>query len=353
MNLIMTIPLEFRLAALFVLGTVLGSLANLGTYRLAWHARPISPWSRPDPDPKAPPRHRTDRVPIFGWLGLRREASLHGAGFWIRPLLVELLAGFGLAWLYWWEIDRLGLLPASAPRPESVAWMTMLHVQFTVHVLLIWLMLVASLIDADEKTIPDAITVSGTLVGLLVAAVYPLSLLPDLAIGVVLPRGFWQTVRPDTWRLMLITAPATMPGWLGGCPRGGSLAVGLACWWLWCFGLMRRDWRPRHGLARALRLLVARLCREASTWRIVLLGLIGSAAIAAVWFSAGRNWDATITALVGMAAAGGLVWAVRIIGSAVLRREAMGFGDVTLMAMIGAFLGWQASILIFFLAPLA
>jgi hypothetical protein len=170
---------------------------------------------------------------------------------------------------------------------------------------------------------------------------------------VALPRNFWQIVTPDTWPLMLITAPAAMPGWLGGFPHGGSLAVGLGCWWLWCFGLMRRDWRPRHGLARALRLLVARLCREASTWRIVLLGLIGSAAIAAVWFSAGRNWDATITALVGMAAAGGLVWAVRIIGSAVLRREAMGFGDVTLMAMIGVFLGWQASILIFFLAPLA
>ena len=53
----------------------------------------------------------------------------------------------------------------------------------------------------------------------------------------------------------------------------------------------------------------------------------------------------------GFLVGGGLTWSVRFLGSVALRREAMGFGDVTLMAMIGAFLGWQAAVMTFFLAP--
>ena len=48
-----------------------------------------------------------------------------------------------------------------------------------------------------------------------------------------------------------------------------------------------------------------------------------------------------------------MIWAVRIVGGHALGQEAMGFGDVTLMAMIGAFLGWQATLIVFFLAPFA
>jgi leader peptidase (prepilin peptidase)/N-methyltransferase len=55
--------------------------------------------------------------------------------------------------------------------------------------------------------------------------------------------------------------------------------------------------------------------------------------------------------LIGWAVGGGLVWSVRIVAGAVLRREAMGFGDVTLLAMIGSFLGWQAVVVAFFIAP--
>jgi leader peptidase (prepilin peptidase)/N-methyltransferase len=47
----------------------------------------------------------------------------------------------------------------------------------------------------------------------------------------------------------------------------------------------------------------------------------------------------------------GLIWSVRIVGTLALREEAMGFGDVTLMAMIGAFLGWQSTLIVLFFSP--
>lgn len=56
-----------------------------------------------------------------------------------------------------------------------------------------------------------------------------------------------------------------------------------------------------------------------------------------------------LASLLGLAVGGGVTWGVRALGSAVFRKEAMGFGDVKLMAMIGAFLGWQGALLSLFL----
>lgn len=337
MGLILSTPMLIRLVVIFVFGSCIGAAVNWAVYRLAWNCRSISPWS--PPDPSAPRRTLLDRVPIVGWFGLQRESALHGAGFWIRPLLIEIFTGVGFAWLYWFEIGEAGLLPPGVVQfPLPIELMMILHLEFIAHVILIGLMLAASMIDFDEKTIPDEITVLGTLLGLLLAAAWPYSLLPHVT---------------KTLEFLTLASPCPWPTVLEGAPNGYSLALGLACWLAWCFAILPRSWYTRHGLRRAVQLCCARVAREPCTRRILRMAVMGSACIVLVWYRGGFGWQGLLTALVGMAASGGLVWAIRVCAAFVLQREAMGFGDVTLMAMIGAFLGWQPCLMVFFLAPFA
>lgn len=345
-NVWLAIPWEARLAVLFVLGLVAGALANVAIYRLAWHWRPIDPWFAPAPE--APPRHWWDRIPVVGWWGLRREAGLHGHGFWIRPMGVELFFALALVGLYAWEIGRLGLLHPLAPAWVGQANLHRLHAPFLAHALLLWLVVTTSLVDIDEKTIPDALTVPGTLAGLLLAAAVPFSLLPVPWRGVG-PQGIQQI----EFGFLTLVSPHVWNGWVQDLGHPRLLAAGLACWWLWCVALLHRTWYSRHGWCRAAALMLARLARSPSTPRILLMGAIGTLGIVAVWHYGGLHWVALLSALVGMAGGATVVWTVRVLGTLALRREAMGFGDVTLMAALGAFLGWQGILMVFFLAPLA
>jgi leader peptidase (prepilin peptidase)/N-methyltransferase len=63
-------------------------------------------------------------------------------------------------------------------------------------------------------------------------------------------------------------------------------------------------------------------------------------------------WAGFMVGLVGLLAGGGTIWAIRLLGGWMFGREAMGFGDVTLMAMIGSFLGWQVIAPTLFLATI-
>ena len=54
--------------------------------------------------------------------------------------------------------------------------------------------------------------------------------------------------------------------------------------------------------------------------------------------------------MVGVTVGGALIWTIRVVGSFVFRREAMGSGDIHILGMIGAFLGWQAAVVTPFLA---
>jgi leader peptidase (prepilin peptidase)/N-methyltransferase len=84
-------------------------------------------------------------------------------------------------------------------------------------------------------------------------------------------------------------------------------------------------------------------------WNDEILGLRGP--YIPEWLKAHRHWHGLAWSVTGMAAGAAITWIVRAASKLVLGREALGFGDVTLMAMIGSFVGWQPIIVIFALAP--
>ncbi len=367
----MDLPFPLRAGLVFLVGAVVGAAVNWAVYALAWHPRRLSPWCASWPGQSA--RRVQDFVPILGWWFLRREQTTLGRRFWLRPMLVEIASAVGLPLLYWWEVETQAL-GSAGPGASSAA---VLHSVFLKHAILTAFMLVASLIDVDERIIPDPVTIPGTLLGLFLAAILPTAHLPtreawlpysisfeasqsralsppqamssDVADHAAARR---QNVR-STGGFLTLSSPFPWPKSLGGQPHGGGALVGLFCWWLWIFALLPRRWFGRKGWGKAFVYFWAHLFRSRVTGGLLVLGIVGTALILFVWILGGEAWQSLLSALLGMAGSAALVWLIRIVGSMILDREAMGFGDVTLMAMLGAFLGWQPGIILFLLSPFA
>lgn len=70
------------------------------------------------------------------------------------------------------------------------------------------------------------------------------------------------------------------------------------------------------------------------------------------WIFEHPHWHGLVWSVTGLIVGGGITWLVRYAAEVMLGYESLGFGDVTLMAMIGSFIGWQAVLLVFLLAPL-
>lgn len=82
----------------------------------------------------------------------------------------------------------------------------------------------------------------------------------------------------------------------------------------------------------------------------ILVGLAASALVPELHGAVNR-WGALLDSGLGIVAGGGSIYLIGLFGNLVFKKESMGGGDVKLLAMIGAFLGWKLVILVFFLAP--
>ncbi len=386
----------FWYLALSGLGLFLGTQVNRAIYDWAWFVEQSpSPYSRKKRLAMESPWRF---LPVIGWWWTRGLAgqtlyptSLENAApdervlipvlskySCFRPMSIELLFGLGLPSLAWYIHSGSWL---------GVAWnlnlipgqVTTVWVWTAFHAVLIALLVIAAVIDWDERTIPDQVTTTGVVIALLVFAIWPAARLPNVEftglavskvepIHVFSPQNFPEKAKPSADNL-----PPGMLGWILWDrvlpildPRGwvGLLSV-FVCWVFWAVLIMpslctlRFGWRKGWWLAWASVVRPARktsgLAKRARrvspvTWVALTVMLLGWIIAGLSWSLGGERWEAVYSLSLSMALAGLGTWAVRLLASWAMGREALGFGDVTLMFMIGAAFGWQFALIVFPLA---
>ena len=80
------------------------------------------------------------------------------------------------------------------------------------------------------------------------------------------------------------------------------------------------------------------------TWGGLVIGVVLSAA---------GGFHSVLLALIGAAAGFAILWLVGTLGTWAFKEDAMGGGDIKMMAMVGAFVGWEGVLLTIFLGALA
>ena len=255
---------------------------------------------------------------------------------WIEVAVVVAAVG-----LWWWEVRSQGLGAVT----ESAANAALLA-RCAAHAALGLLLAAAAWIDIRHRVIPDCVTLPGVILGLVVVWLVPDVLLP---VGCEVPRSFAPPLlEADVLGWFGGLRTQVPPPWMDGAPNLPGLVVPVAIylvWWLVCTApfLMPAEFASTDASSASLP-----LWRRIEPRNVVLL--VGLAAIIAAWCGGGERFRGLQSAFVGLAVSAGLVWCIREGASRSLGREAMGLGDVTLMAMVGAWVGWQASVLTFFLA---
>ena len=120
------LPASVCCVLLMVVGAVISALINWAIYSWSvFSRRPVSPWMRLLDDEQAELGDRTwlDRIPVYGWIRLRRHHDK--AWTWIRPMLIDVVWIIGLPWFWHWQLGggllgfNSGCLLYTSPSPRD------------------------------------------------------------------------------------------------------------------------------------------------------------------------------------------------------------------------------------------
>lgn len=335
-------------------GACVGSFLNVVIYRLPEGRSLVRPGSH---CPKCgKPLAWYDNVPVLGWLWLRGKCRYCGLPISVQYPFIEALTAALFGGLY-------AVYYFSPLRPEFTdpgladTWPVLV-----VHLVLVAALLASTVIDARLYIIPLQIPWFATVIALLL---YPLA------------AGFGWT--PEPQGLMFETGPQTLGASVGAL---GGLLLALA---LLQASLLPRSFAEleqavddpapkdppdRTRVASRLEgedqesqvegpeawLMHPHPRREVGKEIVFLAFPVLGAVIGA--FIAGRlgltpGYTARVLGgvLCGYFVGAALVWGTRVLGTLGFGKEAMGLGDVHLVAAIGAVLGPIDAVFVFFTAP--
>lgn len=405
LQLLGLIPLAFVMAV----GCCVGSLINVLVYRMPLGLGVVTP---PSACPKCGTKLTwRENIPVLGWIMLGGRCRFCKSPVSSEYPIVEIAVGaiFGLLWVMCymlppdaklWGLEVARLTPEWARNTWQLTWPI-----FVVIVGMVSCLLAMTIIDARTFTIPLQLTWAATVIGLVghVGGVFYLNAIGHRSLSSVANGGpigaqfFWSIATP-------FPSMEIFGGWWWwiGASIGGVVGIGIGLLLL-KFGFIRRSfadydaWEKleleRQAAATAAGDKTAVPLREDGTpedptqlWTaypharremvkemaflapcailIVLGGWLGiqyGGGISAI--TGGDSASVTISGkspplwlivlsgvCLGYLVGGGIVWLIRIGGTLAFGKEAMGLGDVHLMAAVGACLGWVDATVAFFLS---
>jgi len=341
------VPLWLWAVFAFLLGSCVGSFLNVVIWRLPRGGSIVRPSSSCCPHCHKPIAWY-DNIPIVSWLLLRARCRQCGGPISIRYPLVELAAAVLFAGLllgvYGGPLrGDLGEWPANWPG-------------YLAAVVLLAGLLAGSVIDMGHFFIPLPAVWVGGLAAVVLSAAFPGRGLPIASAGTaawgiggavglsvaagllrlgVLPVSFAEEVEADADGEAEGDKPADLEG-DDERDRPAPPSIGVTV-------------GARREVCKELLFLAPVLVGGLAGWWLTRSG----GPLGAAWqrWCGSEHLRGLGGSLFGLLIGGGIIWTVRIIGTLIAGREAMGLGDVHLLASAGALIGWSGAALAFFISP--
>jgi len=334
---------------LLLIGVTVGSFLNVVIHRLPRGQSIVFPSSH---CPHCGRKIRWyDNIPVLSYFLLGRRCRFCKMPISPRYVVVEVATAFILTGLY---VCYYVLRIRNGIGPFADSWG-----MFTAHAVLLCGLLACSFIDAEHWIVPLEICWVVSIVGVVCAAAgaHPFwSRIPPTAGAMSLAAVVGLAValllkHAGIIRESFIDADEKLAARRRRASQANDKQPAKTVAYTSAHGL-----NPRKEILMEVLFLLPIVVLALVTWGV----LVGFDSAAGWWagvlnpsesgaFAVHAN--AFLAALFGYLIGGACVWGMRITGTVIFGKEAMGLGDVHILAAVGAATGWVVPVIAFFLAP--